>query len=351
MVDKKTVANIGIIVFSAVLIVGLATYFNVGGITPKAKSMGGSATEPAGYNPDAISFDPQKLDKTVTLHVSEKSGVQYNEVVCEVREKESGGYPPGVEVELEKVSEDRWEYKDFDLTKHFDYQPGETVKHSFSFDYVEDKLGGLSGYVYGFGKYTASGEEPPSDEYNLSTEVEPSNAGTISLDPFGGEYEDGTEVDLTATPEGVYVFDHWTLNDSEYSSSNTVTVTLEEDMTMKAHFATTPPQTRTLEVNVQPDGAGTVNRVTRTLSASDIQFTVDNGETITVKAVPDDNYVFEGWTGVKTSKNREVEILMDSDKSITANFGEAYAREPAIIAMVAGIIGLLGSVVVRFGLV
>jgi len=78
-----------------------------------------------------------------------------------------------------------------------------------------------------------SNEPTPSTEiYTLTTNISPSGAGNVS--PSGGEYESGLNVTLTASPASGYLFDHWSGNASGTSSSITINMNTNKDVT--AHF-------------------------------------------------------------------------------------------------------------------
>lgn len=58
--------------------------------------------------------------------------------------------------------------------------------------------------------------------------------GTITLDPSGDAYDEGTEVTLTATPSNGYQFDHWEGDAS--GSANPLTITVNSDMNVTSVF-------------------------------------------------------------------------------------------------------------------
>ena len=74
-------------------------------------------------------------------------------------------------------------------------------------------------------------------QYDLVTFVTPSGSGYVGLSPSGGTYDLGTEVTVTAFPASGYEFDHWSGDASGTSTS--VTVTMNSDRSVTAHFAST----------------------------------------------------------------------------------------------------------------
>jgi hypothetical protein len=79
--------------------------------------------------------------------------------------------------------------------------------------------------------------------YGLTTSVNPSGSGSISVDPQpncgGGRYQAGTQVQLTASPYDDYSFDYWSGDAS--GSPNPVTIITDRDKEVTGHFVRLPP--------------------------------------------------------------------------------------------------------------
>lgn len=75
----------------------------------------------------------------------------------------------------------------------------------------------------------------PSQNYNLSLNVEPAGSGTTSPSAGTHTYSENTVVNLVATPASGYRFDHWTGNVANTSASAT-TITMTSDQSVTAHF-------------------------------------------------------------------------------------------------------------------
>jgi len=86
---------------------------------------------------------------------------------------------------------------------------------------------------------TPSGNPPPVPSYHLSTSVSPSGSGSVI--PSSGSYEAGSTVTVTAQPSSGYVFDQWGGDAS--GTSPTVTITMDSDKSITAHFTYSPPGT------------------------------------------------------------------------------------------------------------
>lgn len=79
--------------------------------------------------------------------------------------------------------------------------------------------------------------QPTATEYTLTI-----NAGTGgAVSTSGGNYEDGSTVSVTATPNTGYVFENW----SNGSTENTISVTVSSNQTITAYFT----QTQSSNVN------------------------------------------------------------------------------------------------------
>jgi len=88
--------------------------------------------------------------------------------------------------------------------------------------------------------------------YTLSVSVNPPQAGFVS--PSSGEYESGVQVTLTASPASGYTFDHW--SGSTSGTTSTITITMDSDKSLTAHFETTPTVPEVLFSDDFSDEAG-----------------------------------------------------------------------------------------------
>ena len=67
----------------------------------------------------------------------------------------------------------------------------------------------------------------------------------------------------------------------------------------------------TLTTSIIPANSGTINPNGGT---------VDEGQQVSITAAPTAEFVFDKWTGAASGSNETVSVIMDSDKSVTANF-------------------------------
>ena len=67
----------------------------------------------------------------------------------------------------------------------------------------------------------------------------------------------------------------------------------------------------TLTVNSNPSDGGFINPNGGTVKA---------GQQVSLTATPADEFLFEGWSGAETGTSPTISVIMDKNKSITANF-------------------------------
>ena len=207
-----------------------------------------------------------------------------------------------------------------------------------------------------------------------------SNNGTVSKNPDASSYTYGTSVELTATPNTGYHFDNWSGDAS--GTSNPLNITMSSDKNITANFSintftitssagangsvspngttsnnygtsrtfTFTPDTHYHIADVVVDGVsvGTPSTYTFTnITAShtiSVSFAIDEfsltlnaangsidknpntstytyGSVVTLTAVQQSiNYEFSNWSGDLSGSVNPTTILMDGNKTVTANF-------------------------------
>jgi uncharacterized repeat protein (TIGR02543 family) len=146
-------------------------------------------------------------------------------------------------------------------------------------------------------------------QYNLTTNTV--GNGSITLDPSGGTYCDGTVVTLTAVPDAGWQFDNW--SGDLTGSTNPDTITMTSNKTVTANFSEVPVQQYTLTTNTVGNGSVTLNPPGGVYN---------EGTVVTLTANPDTGWKFDNWTGDLTGSTNPDTITMDANKSVTANFSE-----------------------------
>ena len=149
-------------------------------------------------------------------------------------------------------------------------------------------------------------------EHDLTINIE----GEGSTDPQEGThaYLHGDEVTVTATPEEDWYFEEWT---GDYTGEdNPTTITMDSDKEITARFDT-DQESYELEINI--DGEGTVEVDGTEFDDGDTDIYLE-GTDLTLEATPAQGWEFVEWTGTETGTDTTLEITMNEDKSITANF-------------------------------
>ena len=158
------------------------------------------------------------------------------------------------------------------------------------------------------------------EEYTISTNVNPANAGTVT---GAGTYYENTECTLEATANHGYAFQKW--NDNNTDNPRTITVTGNATYTanfrqLEEHHTTFNPQ--------QEHGTISVNTPSGQLFAGDI---------VTLTATPDAGYCLDEWIVETVSKARIPVVnnqfeMPDSDVTISATFKSGYTITVATVA-------------------
>jgi len=126
----------------------------------------------------------------------------------------------------------------------------------------------------------------PAYSMNVSTV----GGGTAIIDPPDGPYLEGTEVTVTAKPEGDWEFIGW--EGDSTSSEATITITMDEAKALTPTFGT--------NVTVNEIGAG---KVVQTPSNP-----VPYGITVTFTAKPDTGHYFFRWAGEQTGNDNPTQL-------------------------------------------
>ena len=126
--------------------------------------------------------------------------------------------------------------------------------------------------------------------------------GTVSTE--GGDFEEGTEITITATANEGYRFTGWEGSDS---TSESLTVTLNSNQTYQALFELIPIYTLSV----------TASAVGGTVSTEGGDF--EEGTEITITATANEGYRFTGWEG-SDSTSESLTVTLNSDQTYQALF-------------------------------
>ena len=155
-------------------------------------------------------------------------------------------------------------------------------------------------------------------QYRLTTQVSPVETGTVS--PVPGMFNEGTEIELKATPIDEYVFKNWTGDAS--GDENPLKIIMLDDKNITAVF-----EKVNYSLTIDVIGEGTVNQEIVLAKSSSKDY--ESGTNVELTAVPDDEWKFVEWSGDHTGIENPIQLTMDQAKTITAKF-EKISYELAI---------------------
>ncbi len=235
-------------------------------------------------------------DKNITAHFEEQVSETYNLTVnvdgqgMVTVDPDQEGYKKGTEVSLTASPDEEWNFVEW--TGDFN---GTSISVNITMD--EDK------------QITAWFEEEITVEYNLTIDIE----GEGNTDPPKGShtYAEGTDVPVEAKPTKDWEFVEWTGDHSGMEKN--ITITMESDKNITAHFKEQVSETYNLTINV--DGQGDV-----TVEPAQDEYEV--GTAVNLTAVPSQDWRFIEWTGDHEGTSEEITVTVDRDKEFTAHFEE-----------------------------
>ncbi len=140
--------------------------------------------------------------------------------------------------------------------------------------------------------------------------VSAGTGGTISLTPDAKTFDVGATVTAKAVPDKGYALQWWTGDAS--GTQNPITITVDREKKIGAQFVKAQ---YVLTTKAVPAG---------NIDASVLGSHLDGGTSVTLTAKPVMGYRFVKWTGDVTGTDLSVTVIMDSDKTATANFVKQY---------------------------
>jgi uncharacterized repeat protein (TIGR02543 family) len=179
--------------------------------------------------------------------------------------------------------------------------------------------GGSTSYYWAIGAVPIN-PVPDGTTYTLTMAVDPEGSGTTTPAIGNHTYAEGAAINITATPNSGYTFDHWS---GACTGADPCSVTMDGDKTVTAHFTPTGT-TYNLTVTVDPDSSGTTN------PAAGVH-TYASGTIVDVTATPEAGWEFDQWSGACTGTGA-CQVTMDADKSVTASFVELEVLDTTITA-------------------
>jgi hypothetical protein len=165
-----------------------------------------------------------------------------------------------------------------------------------------------------------SGQPVPST-FVLSTDVE--GMGTIELDPPGGAYNADTDVTATAVPADGWMFTRW--DDAATGNSNPLMLIINADIRLVAVFAPLDSDDQDDDQGNDKDEIVRVSLTVNTVGEGDVVVTPAGGiyllgTQVTVMGIANVGSVFDGWSGDAEGNSNPLAIVLNDDRTITANF-------------------------------
>ncbi|MCG2587985.1 InlB B-repeat-containing protein [Rhodohalobacter sulfatireducens] len=143
--------------------------------------------------------------------------------------------------------------------------------------------------------------------YTLTTNVSPAEAGSVS--PDQGEYDKGTEVQVSASANEHWVFTGW---GGDYSgSTNPATIMMDDDKSLSALF-----EKKEYALTVNIEGEGTVEE--RLVNAKSTDYPAES--VVELTAVPAGGWEFTGWDESLSGQENPETVTINSPVSVTAMF-------------------------------
>ena len=182
---------------------------------------------------------------------------------------------------------------------------------------ANNKAGGFADCrVYG----KVSGTVASVSKYTLAVAAAPEDAGTVSKYPAADEYEEGSEVTLTATENFGYDFVNWTnAAGEEVSTEAKFKYTVNADETLTANFKAVETYELALTVDGTNDYMVTVSPAPTVVDGKNMY---EAGTTVELTANQYEGLVtFTNWSDGETASNKI--IKMEDNVTITAVYAQA----------------------------
>ena len=142
--------------------------------------------------------------------------------------------------------------------------------------------------------------------YTITVTPNPTNGGTVR---GNGTYQEGQQCIVSATPAAGYVFQKWTENGTDVSTSSSYTFTVTGNRNLVANFKV---QTYAISVAAEPANGGTVTG----------NGNFNYGQSCTITATANEGYDFLNWTenGNQISTNPSYSFTVTGNQTFVANF-------------------------------
>ena len=176
---------------------------------------------------------------------------------------------------------------------------------------------------YGFGSVVLTGDVSGTPEavpaYTMSVKLGTEGAGSVSCNPAGAEFDEGTALTVTATENFGYHFAGWTDADGKaVSTENPYSFEIAQNTTLVATYT----KNNVYALNMKREGGANENLVQFLPEGNYVDGVhyYEEGTDVKITAVNNRILTFTGWEGDAQGTSAEYDIKMDSEKNVTANF-------------------------------
>jgi pectin methylesterase-like acyl-CoA thioesterase len=151
--------------------------------------------------------------------------------------------------------------------------------------------------------------------HTITTAVSPADAGTVTTDPVGSFFDEGTSISLIADRNFGYEFAYWAkASGDSVSGANPCILTLDQDTVLTAVFKTIPTYSLTMNVS----GGASDYMVSASPSGTTVngKRMYEEGTSVTVSTSNNAILTFTNWATGETSS--EIVVSMTKDQEVTA---------------------------------
>lgn len=156
--------------------------------------------------------------------------------------------------------------------------------------------------------------------YTLNVKTADETAGTLSVNPTGTQFDEGTTITVSTTENFGYHFQGWTDDDGNVvSTANPYVFELDKNTSLTATYT----KNNVYALNLKLEGGANANLVQFSPEGNivgGVHF-YEEGTDVKLTALNNRILTFTNWEDNSTSAERE--IKMDSEKNLTANFSSA----------------------------
>ncbi len=154
--------------------------------------------------------------------------------------------------------------------------------------------------------------------YALTILTNPTGAGTVTIGtaPNGpnGTYLEGTVVSLVASPSPEFIFTNW--SGAVLHEGSSLQIEMRSNTVVSANFIVSDVRRFTISFRAVPPNLGSVS----INPPPGLDGRYAEGTVVTLEARAHASAEFLGWSGDAMSSSNTLLVLIDSDKSVTANF-------------------------------